>query len=556
MTHLQSLQFKHFLLFNHLFISPGKNLNIITGESGSGKSLFLEGLQLLLGGRVDQHLLSGLTEKAILEMTISVHEHESLFSLLNEHEIEFDHEIIIRREIQPNGKSRSFINDSPVNVTTLKSIASQLIEIHSQQSNGAIRDKDYQMDLFNQYCRISTPLQDYRKLFKKVQQLKKEIADVQINIQQQKKDADYHSYLLHELVELQLNNPDEEEELDGEYDLLSNAAEIENLSTQIRFNLEEDDNSLLAQFGNICLIGKSLSHLSHIFTDEYDRMENIRIELKEIARDIQIKSGKIYADKDRLAIINDRLSGIKNAKLKHQVTHIKDLISIRDHLSHQLSGMDELDSHLSDLEQQLLSTEYELQKHAGNCSKIRQDHIPEFSQNVKKLLQQLEMPKAEFRVEIQDLSRDKWRINDFQEIQLLFSANPGMDSKPIEDVASGGELSRLMLCFKFMAGNQHLISIFDEIDTGVSGETAIKMGDMIKKMAEKCQLFTITHLPQVACRKGTHYLIQKYSDGQRSGSEMISLTDEGKITEIARLLSGKNPGEKALMNAKELIDHY
>ncbi|MCK9480887.1 MAG: DNA repair protein RecN [Bacteroidia bacterium] len=553
MITLKKLTFRSFFLFEQMELEPSQGLNIITGESGAGKSLFLEGINLLLGGRLDASLVAGLQDKAVLEAVFECDQNENVKEILEENELDDASELIIRREFSPAGKNRCFINDTPVTVQSLKSLGEKLCEVHSQHETYFIKSNEYQIGILDVFAKSNLLRIEFKELLNEIKKIKNQVQDIEARKANAIKEQEFNNYLINELKAANLVDVAEEEMLEEEQKLLANAADIVKLTEAVSYGVEGSEHSLDSFVAELRAKFKSLTQISHLFEDDYQRFESAWIELKEVARDINRKGGNISVDSGRLQEVEDRLGMIQNLKRKHGVTSIQELVEIKTKLTQNALDFESLESKLHELLNQLEVLEANLLKKASEITALRRKHAPLVSNSVKKILAELEIPSAEFIIKIEDLNRSEWTHLGPNEVTFLFSANAGVEPQKLESVASGGELSRLMLSFKTVAEGEEYVTIFDEIDTGVSGETAMKVGKLIAKMGQYSQLFVITHLPQVASKGNSHFLIKKSAHNDKSVSAIENLQGQSRVLEVARLLSGKEPGEKAIKNAEELL---
>jgi DNA repair protein RecN (Recombination protein N) len=552
MTSLQSIRFQHFLLFEDAFFEPGSGLTILSGESGAGKSLFLEGLQLLFGARAENALVQGLQQKAILEAVFNIPQRHDIALFLEANELEKEEELLIRRELAPTGKTRCFINDTPVSVQQLKELSSLLLELHSQHETGLVRNLSYQLDLLDNLAHSHACLQSYKEVYSANLKLRKELSQV-IELQAKSaKDQDYLIFLSKELIEAKLEDIDEVT-LTNEQELLANASEIVSISQKLQHVLEGEDVSLSILASELRNGLRSLQSLSTSFSHDLTQFESAWLELKEVTKEVIKKGENITYDPERLAYVEQKLQVLQTLKRKHQVESVAELMVLRDNLINQSQQFSGLESKIETLMQEIKHSEDELQKLAENLSSLRTNAALSIEKELMQILKSLEMPHASFSISVVKEKREKWNLQGPNLVSFLFSANPGIEPKPMEQVASGGELSRLMLGFKYLSRQNEKLLVFDEIDTGVSGEVARKMGAMLHKMGKSTQLIVISHLPQVASKGDTHYLISKEQTATAACSFIKKLDNEARIFEIGRLLSGKVPGEKALKNAEELL---
>lgn len=553
MTVLKKLTYKNFFLFNHLDFEPSTGLNIITGESGAGKSLFLEGVNLLIGARLDSSLVAGLKDKAILEGIFEIGDNIAIREFLQENELDVNSELIIRREIATAGKSRCFVNDTPVSVQILKELGETLCEVHSQHKTTFIKSNSYQIDLLDNYAKTFETRIAFKETYNEVKKTQTILAELKQKQANAVKEQDFQKYLLDELIKANIADIEEEKALEDEQKILSNASEIMNLSEAIGYGVDGGEQSVESMISEIRNQFKSLSQISQTFADDFKRFESAWLELKEVAKDVGRKGGRIQVDPQRLLETEERLSLFQNLKRKHNAMSLQELIDMRDSLESNLQNFASLETEIMNYESKLQKLDYKLLQLASELSSGRKKHAGELASKVVATLKELEIPSASFEIHIESLDRNNWTVLGGDKISFLFSANAGVAMQSLENVASGGELSRLMLSFKSISDGEDYLTIFDEIDTGVSGETAMKVGSLISKMGKHTQTLVITHLPQVASKGDSHFCIHKITDKENSMSVLTKLSGEKRILEIARLLSGKTPGEKAIKNAEELL---
>lgn len=553
---LKKLNYTNFLLFNSLDFNPHSGLNILTGESGTGKSLFLQGLHLLFGERLDNKLASALKNKAVLEAEFEVEGNELLKKFFNEEDLDFSDNILIRREILTNGKNRCFVNDTPVSQQVLKDLSVFLAEIHSQHDTFFIKKNDFQISLLDAFANSTLLLDEYEILFSKQKKLTKKLTELQLQKKELNKEQDYRGYLLQELQAANIQDIAEEENLEAEQKLLSNAAEIIQESEGLVHLLESENVGLEVLASKAKNSLKNLNSLSEDFSVYLQQFESAWMELKEVLKDVSRKSENISIDPERLEEVNQRLEIFQQLKRKHQVLSLAELLEIQKKLEKELLSSEDIEKAIESLENEIFETEKHLNNAADKLKIQRIKEGPKLEKQIIQMLSELEIPHANFSVLFEDLTRKDWNKLGSQNITFMFSANPGIMLQSLQHVASGGELSRLMLCFKSILAknNQKTMLVFDEIDTGVSGEVAKKMGKMIADMGKDSQLVVITHLAQVASQGSSHFLMKKNSSQEEYVSEISLLNMEERKMEIARLLSGKVPGEKAMLNAQELLE--
>jgi len=548
---LCNLVVENYALISKLEIEFRKGLTIITGETGAGKSILLGALSLILGKRADTTVLFDKEKKCIVEGTFDI-KHYGLAVFFSEKGIDYDDQPILRREITATGKSRAFINDVPVNLEVLTELGLKLIDIHSQHQNLNLADSLFQMKVIDSFAQNFELLDTYRShfsVFKGIQKTYRQLAD---EASRSKSDLDYYQFQYTQLEETQLVEG-EQEELEFELEKLTHAEEIKTgLSTAITL-LQGDSNSALQQLKD------SLGALSRIrkFLHENDslstRIESAYIDIKDVAREMEVLNNQLYYDPDRLNQVNDRLNLLYSLEKKHRVSTLSELIAVRQHLKDKIEEINAYDFNLEEMEKKLAETRIILGDYADKLTLYRQKAIAPFEQHIVEMLHEVGIPHAGFSIQFEKL--DEFNEHGSDKIQFLFTANKNMAVQDIARVASGGELSRLMLCVKSLMSDSIGLPtiIFDEIDTGVSGDIAERVGNIINRMAEKMQIINITHLPQVASKGKYHYLVYKTDDEKTSVTRMKLLTPEERHIEIAKMLSGEEITHAALENARSLL---
>lgn len=547
---LNRIFIQNFALIDSLDISLDKGLQVITGETGAGKSIILGALRLILGERADLKAIADAGKKSVVEAEFTVP--QQLQGFFEEHDLDFETPTIIRREILPAGKSRAFVNDVPVTLEVLKNLSANLVDIHSQFETSNLFSEDYQFKIIDGLSKNKTLIAGYQSEFYKVKSIEKNLQSLKNQLAEGNKEADYKNFLLSELQEINLDETDFED-LQTKLSTQENAGIItENLASIFaRFDAEEigvldavlDTKSKLSR----------VADLSHEFSELKQRFEENFVELKDILFELQNKAEQIEMNPELLEVLNSKINKLNALFLKHNVTTVPELIEIREKFSGEQRGFAELENYIAESEKELGATYENLENLAAKLSENRKKSAPVFTKKIEELLKQLGLEKAKFEVQL-DESKD-FNLFGKENISILFQANSGFPLKPIQTAISGGERSRVMLAVKkIMAENSELPTlILDEIDTGVSGKVAQEMGNVMREMSKDMQLIVITHLAQVAAKGNNNYKVVKKEISGRTQSTIISLNAEEKLQEIAQLLSGSKITEAALKQAEELM---
>lgn len=551
---LKKLYVRNYALIDELEIQFSNQFNIITGETGAGKSILLGALSLILGQRANLAAMPNNDEKCVVEGTFEVANYQ-LKPFFAAHDIDYDNETVIRREITTSGKSRAFVNDTPVNLQVLKDLSEQLVSLHAQHQTLHLYDAQFHLFIIDSLAAHTELLGQYKQYFGLFRQSKTRLQDLEEQQRQIQKDADYVLYQLNELAEARLENPNEQTELEHELDRLNNAEAIKKSLLESIFNLEESDYSIIRQLNSVRQSIYNIARYGQDFEELLGRIESINIELRDISGELgNIESG-IQIDPERVQEISERLNVIFKLQKKHQVQSVEELMTIEADLASRNLSADRLSDEIAQLRQSIGQQKKELAVLAQQISANRQLQFPILENQVHQLLAQVGMPKAALRVMHRQAELDQLGPNGIDEVEFLFAANKGSMPAELRKVASGGELSRLMLCIQsLLADNTALPTlIFDEIDTGISGEVALKVGIMIQKLASAHQVICITHLPQIASKGDCHYFVYKDDSRDKTVSRMRHLSGQERVVEIAKMLSGDNPGQMALANASELL---
>lgn len=547
---LKTLHIENYALIKNLDLIFDKGFSVITGETGAGKSIMLGALGLLLGQRSDIKAIKEGELKCILEANFDI-EHYHLQELFDENDIDYDPNCIIRREILTSGKSRMFVNDTPVNIQFLKQLGEKLLDIHSQYENLLIKDNLFQLNVIDAIAENKNILEDYIKTFTAYKKAERQYEDLLSFSEKEKANYDYLSFQFEQLSSAGLSS-NEQEELEREQTILSHAEEIKTILYKSQLLLDNEEIGILSVIKNAI---NNLQSITHVYTKAenlYERLNSCFIDLKDIAEELNKQENNIESQPERLEFINNRLDTIYSLCQKHKVTNLEDLIALQNSLKEQLDKLDSFDSELerlSKLKEELLK---EVLTIGENLSKKRKSAAKKIEKTMIEQLSVLGMPNVQFVIEI--TKKNVPDITGCDYISFLFSANKNVSPKAVSQIASGGEISRVMLCLKSLiatASNLPTI-IFDEIDTGVSGEIADKMGNIMKEMGGKIQVICITHLPQIAAKGTKHYRVYKIEE-ETSETKVVLLNAKERVQEIAKMLSGSNLTEAALKNAEELL---
>jgi DNA repair protein RecN (Recombination protein N) len=548
---LIKLTVHNYALIRELDLSLGNGLTIITGETGAGKSILLGALSLILGTRADSSVLLDKTEKCIVEGTFKIEEYD-LEDFFIRNDLDFESLAILRREINPAGKSRAFINDTPVTINLMKEFGDRLIDIHSQHQVLMLNDNTFQLNIIDSFAGTGLLRNDYRIAFSNFKKLQKEFNELKEKSDRSKADLEYYQFHLNQLEEAKLRKG-EQDELEKEQELLEHAEEIKQSLTSISQLFSRDDTSILAMVREIkTIIGKISAYLPTDLNIPA-RLNSSYIELDDLANEIERLEQDTEADPERLEKINNRLDHLYSLIQKHRLKNLDELILKKDEIENIIKSIVTGDERLTELSAILKTSTEALTSAADEISDKRKRALPDIESKITELLKQLGMPNARFRISI---SRKKdFASTGIDTADFLFSANKQTDPEDIARIASGGELSRVMLSLKsLLTKSKNLPTIiFDEIDAGVSGEVADKVGQILSGMGKYMQVVNITHLPQVASRGTMHYHVYKEDAGDSTITRIKLLSPGERILEVARLLSGSEVTETAIKNAKELI---
>jgi DNA repair protein RecN (Recombination protein N) len=564
---LQKLTINNYALIDNLEISFGKGLNILTGETGAGKSIILGALSLILGQRAESRYFFNQQKKCVIEGMFKISDFQ-LRSFFEDNDLDYEAETVLRREISADGKSRAFVNDTPVNLNTLKQFGEKLIDIHSQHATLEINDPEFQLLVVDAVAKHNELLNDYQTKFRAYKKSATKLNELIEESDKAKADLDYFQFQYDELEKVSLS-ADEQEPLEKELYALNNAEEIKRNLYGAYFLIQAGEAAALSQLREA---GQQLSVLEKFdpqIEELHQRLNSTIIELKDIAAEIELLEQRTHTNDARVEEINTRLSLIYNLQKKHRVNSNEELLQIQDDLADKIQKVLFSDEAIEKLQKQLIAEKTELEKLASQLTANRLKAIPAIEKQVLATLAEMGMANSAMKIELAPLPPkggvEKANsgnplsaglgVNGADHVRFLFSANKGHALAEMSKVASGGELSRLMLSIKSLIAQYTALPtiIFDEIDTGVSGEVANKVGQIMEQLAQNLQVITITHLPQIASKGQNHYFVYKDDTAATTYTRIKQLDKQERILEIAKMLSGDKPGESALQNARELL---
>ena len=549
---LSELSIKNYALIESLQVHFEAGFTSITGETGAGKSVLLGGLALVLGKRVDFSNINDASKKCIIEASFNI-DNFNLNQFFEDNDLDFDSHTILRREVLPSGKSRAFINDSPVNLSVLANLGEQLIDIHSQQQTQELTSDDFQFQIIDALANNSTTVLDYQQLLKSYKTTQKQLNDLRASKLQSEKDQDYQSFLLNELSEAKLQTI-HLEALEIEYNTLNNVELIQSELTLANQLISTEDLGVASNLRTLKQLFHKLADISSIYQALSDRIQSVAIELDDIFSDIETEQSKIEVNPSRLSEIDLILQTVHNLFAKHSVNSVEALIDIEAHLASQLDTLASLDDSIATVEKTLESIVKQLDSCAKTIHKQRLQVLPDLIEQLETILTDLGMPNARFKLLLNP--SETYLYNGKDHLEFLFTANKGASFLPLKKAASGGELSRIMFAIKSVLSKyQQLPTImFDEIDTGVSGEIAHKMGDIMAQMSAYMQVFSITHLPQIAAKGQSHFKVFKQDIQETTVTSLKKLSKEERVEEIAQMLGGKELSASAIAHANQLLN--
>jgi DNA repair protein RecN (Recombination protein N) len=549
---ITSLSIKNFALIDQLAIDFTNGLSIITGETGAGKSIILGALGLVLGKRADLSSLKNTDEKCVIEAHFEISKY-NLLPFFEANDLDYEAETIIRREILPSGKSRAFINDSPVNLQELQELSLFLIDIHSQQQTQELSEEEVQFKIIDAIADNKEELYTYQEVLKKFKSNKSQLASLQKKQGESLKEQEYHSFLLEELWSAKLVEG-EQEQLEEDFDRLNNVETIKEAIDKTLLIINEEEIGVLHHLKEIKSTLQRIAPFGSKYQELLERINSVVIEVDDIALEVDQHAEQLLSDPEKLEYTNQKLQLIYTLQKKHQVNTVAELLVIQNDLDQSLVSISNLESEIEKLNEAIIKNEVELDALAQLIHDKRLEAIPVLTEKMIHILEKLGMPNVRFKIDLKLVAT--YFLNGKEELQFLFSANKGGDFGLLKKVASGGEMSRIMLAVKAILAQYSKLPtlIFDEIDTGVSGEIAIRMGEIMKQMSATMQVFAITHLPQIAAKGDSHFKVAKTTVGELTNSELKLLSEDERVLEIAQMLSGTVVSESALNHAKALLN--
>lgn len=550
---LRNLTIDNYALIDRLDIDFDDGLSVITGETGAGKSIILGALSLVLGSRADSKVALDASSKCVVEATFDVEPYR-LEALFDELDVDYSASTIVRREILPNGKSRAFVNDTPVGLQQLRTLTSRLIDIHSQHENLMLSNSDFQLDIVDTLADTADDLHKYTDLFNRYRDTRQQLRNLRDESDRFLAEKDYIEHQLFELVAANLVDG-EQQSLEEEQNLINHSQEVIETLSSIMASLDGEDSGVLSLLKSASThIGRLEKYINRA-SEFADRINSSFVELKDIASELSAIIESTEFSEQRKIFVDDRLNLIYSLQQKHRVASVTDLLDIQDDFARRLDLIENFDDRISSLQKQIDELEKQLSAAAEHLSERRRAVGSLIEQKTETMLHELGMPNGRFEVSFS--VTDDFTSRGRDKIEFLFSANKNRIPQPVAEIASGGEISRLMLVIKsLVAASQALPTIiFDEIDTGISGEIARKMGEIMQTMSASMQVVAITHLPQIASKGKTHYKVFKDESGETTQTRIACLTADERIVEIAEMIAGKNPSRSALDSARELLEY-
>lgn len=551
---LTNLKITNYALIKNLELDFGPGLNTITGETGAGKSIMLGGLGLILGKRADKRSLLDNQSKCIIEGTFTLKGYP-LQEFFEENDLDFDEETILRREITPSGKSRAFINDTPVKLKVLEELGSKLVDVHSQHQSLYLNDPGFQMGLVDAFSKITKRAEEYKKLYHQWLAKNRKLTNLQGDMGDTGKEKDYLQFQLEEIQNLDFDS-EEFRAMENEFQLLENSEQIKISLDKAIYYLLDGEQNISAQLAEITSDLSQLSEYHDRLKEVAQRMEAGKIELEDIGNELRQFNSGLEVDEGRKEHLRETIDQVNQLLRKHQLTAFEDLLNLKEELQEKINQLEGSKEEVEALEKEVEELENHLHEIADELSSKRKEALPELNQKVKQLLEGLGIPDGQIKLQIEP--SEQLNNHGKDQLSFLFSANDGVPLRSVQHAASGGELSRIMLSLKYLLANQFFLPtiIFDEIDSGISGEVAIKVGELINKMAHDKQIICITHQPQIAAMGSRHYSVYKHRENEEVETVIDQLPEEQRVEEIAKMIDGAEPSQLAIQNARELVQKH
>lgn len=546
------LSIKNYALIEDIRVDLNAGMTIITGETGAGKSILLGALSLLLGKRADISSVKDASKKCVIEAEFSLKSYQ-LQSIFAKNDLDYESDTIVRREILPSGKSRAFVNDTPVSVSQLQALGIHLVDIHSQNETLALADSGYQMEVIDALAGNKVLLNEYEAQFSNFLKASERLSALKNQKSEATKELDFNTFLHTELAEANLKGTNQEE-LEETYEQLTNAEEITETLSHVSHLLSEDQIGTLQTAKEARQSLGKLRTYSKQFEELWERVNSVIIELEDIESSVETVAETMEADPKEISVLNEKLQTLYTLQKKHNVATVAELLAIEASLAEKIEVTLHIDSEIENLEKEVALEKDKTLTFGKNIQKAREKAIPKLKEQLEAILAELGLPNARFQFDLKP--SQTFRKNGIDDLELLFTANKGLAFGSLKKVASGGEMSRIMLAVKAVLSRYKKLPtiIFDEIDTGVSGEIAHKMAEIMNEMSETMQLLSITHLPQIAAKGEHHIKIYKVDINETTQTKLQTLTSAQRIVEIAQMIGGKNVSEAAIANAKELLN--
>lgn len=550
---LDRLQIKNYILIDSLNVEFNKGLTIITGETGAGKSILLGALGLVLGNRADSSSLLNKNNKCIIEAEFDILNY-NLKDFFYANELDYESKTIIRREINAEGKSRAFINDSPVNLSVLKELSGFLVDVHSQHETLTLNNSSFQLDVLDAYAGIKDAFAAYKKDFLQFSRLQDKLSTLIEEEKKAKADADYWQFQFEELNTANLIEG-EKEKAEQELEALNNVEQIKTAIGQSTNLLKDGDANIISAIIQLVSSMNAVAKFHPALQELANRIKASQVELKDVAQELENVQDDFIFNPERVEILNERLNTIYRLEQKHRTSSVSELISIKNDYESKLSGFTTLETDIQKLTAEIVQQKNKLLVQAKSISEKRQKAAPKIEKEIKEMLASTGMPDGKLQIEINN-AKENLSASGIDSVQYLFTANKGIKPEALSKVASGGELSRLMLSVKALIAKLVALPtiIFDEIDSGISGDVANKVGNLVRKISDNHQVIAITHLPQMASKGDDHFLVYKNTQGNTTTSGLKLLKKEERINEIAKMISGNEITQASLKNAKELLE--